>query len=466
MGETNATTTKYPMGFWVSCLTYSFERFAFYGSKPLLVLFLVTAVSKGGLGISEVEGGIIAANFTAWTYISPVIGGWICDRFLGARYAVSIGCVLMGLGYLIGWKAYTVTGINLMILVVSIGTGLFKGNLAGLIGRLFDDPEKLDAAFSIQYSFVNIGAFFGSLVTGYLYLNTFKAGEVLGFRPVFLVCAILVFAGGVFFTLGYKTLQGQGIKPFKYATDVNGNLIGENEDESADEIKEEAVRPLTKIEKNKVVAIVFVSFVSIIFWLFYYQQEIALTIYMTKFVDMHIAGVEIAPQHVTTTWNGLLCIFLSLAASKLWASLAKRPQGDLSMFQKVTIAFVFLGGAYLALIAMEVVRGVSSPESVKASVLWIFLFGALLTLSEICFSPLGNSFISKHAPKKYLSLLLGVWLFASFAAAKLNGYIQIFVEKLGIMAIFNTFAIVSFVTAIILFLLTKPLTKLMKEDEE
>lgn len=466
MGETNATTTKYPMGFWVSCLTYSFERFAFYGSKPLLVLFLVTAVSKGGLGISEVEGGIIAANFTAWTYISPVIGGWICDRFLGARYAVSIGCVLMGLGYLIGWKAYTVTGINLMILVVSIGTGLFKGNLAGLIGRLFDDPEKLDAAFSIQYSFVNIGAFFGSLITGYLYLNTFKAGEVLGFRPVFLVCAILVFAGGVFFTLGYKTLQGQGIKPFKYATDVNGNLIGENEDESADEIKEEAVRPLTKIEKNKVVAIVFVSFVSIIFWLFYYQQEIALTIYMTKFVDMHIAGVEIAPQHVTTTWNGLLCIFLSLAASKLWASLAKRPQGDLSMFQKVTIAFVFLGGAYLALIAMEVVRGVSSPESVKASVLWIFLFGALLTLSEICFSPLGNSFISKHAPKKYLSLLLGVWLFASFAAAKLNGYIQIFVEKLGIMAIFNTFAIVSFVTAIILFLLTKPLTKLMKEDEE
>ncbi|MFR4808737.1 MAG: MFS transporter, partial [Peptostreptococcus anaerobius] len=99
-------------------------------------------------------------------------------------------------------------------------------------------------------------------------------------------------------------------------------------------------------------------------------------------------------------------------------------------------------------------------------VLWLFLFGALLTLSEICFSPLGNSFISKHAPKKYLSLLLGVWLFASFAAAKLNGYIQIFVEKLGIMTIFTTFAVVSFVTAIILFLLTKPLTKLMKEDEE
>src|SRR3712207_2450328 len=122
MGETNVKQTKYPLGFWVSCLTYSFERFAFYGSKPLLVLFLVTAVSKGGLGISEVEGGIIASNFTAWTYISPVIGGWICDRFLGARYAVSIGCLLMGLGYLIGWKATSVTGINLMILVVSIGT--------------------------------------------------------------------------------------------------------------------------------------------------------------------------------------------------------------------------------------------------------------------------------------------------------------------------------------------------------
>ncbi|MDD7182886.1 MAG: peptide MFS transporter [Peptostreptococcus porci] len=457
---------KYPLGFWICSLTYSFERFAFYGSKPLLVLFLITAVNKGGLGISEAQGAMIAANFTAITYIAPVIGGWVCDRFLGARYAVSLGCLLMGLGYLFGWKATSTAGIYAMIGVVSMGSGLFKGNLSGIIGRLFEDQELLDTAFSVQYSFVNIGAFFGSLITGYLYLNTFKAGEVLGFRPVFLVCAALVIIGGIFFTLMWGTLQGQGKKPFKYLTDVNGNIIGESENESDEELKKEAVKPLTQIERNRVVAIVFVSFISIIFWLFYYQQEIALTIYMTKFVNMNLGSIEIAPQHVTTTWNGLLCIFLSLAAAKLWATLAKRPQGDLSMFHKVALAFLFLGVSYVTLMAMEITRGIGASEASKASVLWIFLFGTFLTIGEICFSPLGNSFISKWAPKKYLSLLLGVWLFASFAASIINGYLQIFVEKLGIYSIFVTFAIVSFITAAIIFLMTKKLTKLLGEDEE
>lgn len=463
MGEIKA---KYPKGFYVSSLTYTFERFAFYGSKPLLILFLITAVSQGGLGIDTKEAAIIAADFTAWTYIAPVIGGFICDRWLGARYAVSIGCVLMAIGYMFGWKATGINSILWMIAIVSIGTGLFKGNLAAIIGRLFDDEDLLDSAFSVQYSFVNIGAMLGSAITGVLYMSTFKQGDVFGFRPVFLVCGILVLLGGIFFTLGYGTLQGQGKKPFKYRTDVDGNIVGEaDEEETKEEAKKEASEPLTKNEKKRVAAIVFVSFVSIIFWLFYYQQDIALTIYMDKYVNMTLGGFTFAPQHVSTTWNGLLCIFLSLAASKLWFKLSQRPQGDLSMFQKVTISFIFLGVAYVVLIAMELSRGVGADASHQVTVLWLFLFGLLLTIGEICFSPLGNSFVSKFAPKKYFSLLMGVWTFATFAASKLNGYIQGFVEKLGIYNIFVTFAIVSFVVAVIMFLLTKPLNKLVEDDE-
>ena len=116
-----------------------------------------------------------------------------------------------------------------------------------------------------------------------------------------------------------------------------------------------------------------------------------------------------SPAHLTTTWNGLLCIVLSLAAAKLWAKLAKRPQGDLSMFSKITLAFVFLGISYIMLVMTELTRGVGAPSSVKGNVMWIFLFGIFLTIGEICFSPLGNSFVSKYAPKKYLSVLMGVW---------------------------------------------------------
>ncbi|WP_101773583.1 peptide MFS transporter [Peptostreptococcus faecalis] len=465
MEATNVSKgNRYPIGFYVSCLTYTFERFAFYGSKPFLILFLITAVNEGGLGINATEAAVIASNFTAFTYIAPVIGGYVCDHWLGSRYAVTIGCILMGIGYMFGWKATGVGSINLMIAIVAIGTGLFKGNLAALMGRLFDDPTKLDSAFSIQYAFVNVGAMFGSAISGFLYLNTWKQGDVLGFRPVFLLCGVLVIIGGIFFTACYGLLQGQGKKPFKYLTDVNGNVIGKEEGESKKEKKNLA--PLTKTEKKRVAAIVFISFVSIIFWLFYYQQDIALTIYMSKFVDMKVAGFEFSPGHVTTTWNGLLCVILALAAAKLWTKLSERPQGDLTMFQKVTLAFVFLGLAYLVLIAMETTRGVGAPESAKISVLWLFGFGFVLTLGEICFSPLGNSFVSKYAPKKYLSLLMGVWTIATFFATKINGYTQGFVESLGIYTIFVTFAIVSFVVAAIMFFMNKPLGKLLADEDE
>ncbi|SFE95224.1 peptide MFS transporter [Peptostreptococcus sp. D1] len=462
MEGTNIKKTKYPLGFYACCLTYTFERFAFYGSKPLLVLFLITAITKGGLEVNAAQAAIIATNFTAFTYIAPVIGGWICDKILGARYAVSLGCLMMGIGYFFGWKATSVTSINLMIIVVSIGTGLFKGNLAGIIGRLFDDPKLLDTAFSVQYSFVNIGAMLGSAIMGAVYMGSFKHGEVLGFRQVFLVCGILVIIGGVFFTLCYGLLQGQGKKPFKYLTDVNGNVLGVEEKDG--DSKDDTSAPLTKLEKNRVIAIVFISFVSIIFWLFYEQQSVALTIYMDKYVNMKLLGITFSPAHVSTTWNGLLCVFLSLGAAKLWATLAKRPQGDLTMFQKVTMSFVFLGLSYLILTFMEITRGVGAPESSKIGVIWLFAFGFVLTLGEICFSPLGNSFVSKYAPKKYLSLLLGVWLFATFVANILSGYVQGYIDKLGIMGVFITFTIVSFVTAIVMFILSKPLNKLMGED--
>lgn len=465
MGEANVqkSKSKYPLGFYVSCLTYTFERFAFYGSKPLLILFLITAVNRGGLGIDKVGASVVAVNLTAFTYVAPIIGGFICDHWLGARYAVSLGCLLMGVGYLFGWKANDITYINLMIYVVSIGTGLFKGNLAALMGRLFDDPDILDSAFSIQYSFVNIGSMFGSAVTGFLYLNTFKHGDVYGFRPVFLVCGIIVLIGGVFFTLMYGSLQGQGKKPFKYITDEHGNITGQAVEGNKDD-KNANAAPLTKVEKKKMWAIIFVSFVSIIFWLFYYQQDIALTIYMTEFVNLKAGNFDIAPSYITTTWNGVLCVVLSLVAAKLWAKLSERPQGDLSMFQKVTLSFVFLGIAYVVLVAMETVRGVGAPSTSKVSSIWLFVFGIFLTIGEICFSPLGNSFVSKNAPKKYLSLMMGVWIIATFAATKINGYTTAFVESLGIYKIFVTFTIVSFVMVAILFLMTKTLNKLLEDE--
>ena len=124
--ETKAKKAQ-PKGFYVCNFTSVFERLAYYGAKPILLLFLITAVSEGGLGIKETDAVIIAANLTAYTYFAPVIGGYISDRWLGARYAIPLGSTLMGIGYFIGSRATTAGMVNLMVIIVAIGTGLFKG---------------------------------------------------------------------------------------------------------------------------------------------------------------------------------------------------------------------------------------------------------------------------------------------------------------------------------------------------
>ena len=425
MGATK-TKEKHPKGFYACCITFMFERLAFYGAKPLLLLFLITAVAEGGLGIERTDAAIMAANLTAYTYMAPLIGGVISDRWLGARYAISLGYVIMALGYIVGWRADSPAMINAMIILVSIGTGLFKGNLNALIGRQYHNKELLDAAFSIQYSYVNVGAFVGSLLTGFLYLHVFKKGDVLGFRQCFLMAALWCIVGLVWFVLNWGNLQGQGIKPFKYLTDEKGEIIGSTHTADEGAGKKE---PLSKKEKERMGAIILVSALSVIFWLFYYQQDLALVIYMTDYVKMSLGSFEIAPSWITTTWNGLLCV----------------------------------GLAFGVMVLCELFRGVGADASVKASVLWPILFSAVITIGEMCFSPLRNAFVSKYAPKKYLSLLMGVIAVSTFVANKLSPYVQAFIEKFDVFPVFVGIFVIMMAFTALLFAANKQLNKLVED---
>lgn len=453
---------KHPRGFHACCITFTFERLAFYGAKPLLLLFLITAVTKGGLGIEKTDAAIMAANLTAYTYMAPLIGGIISDRWLGARYAITLGTLLMAVGYMVGWKADSAAMVNLMIILVSIGTGFFKGNLNALIGRQYHNKEMLDSAFSLQYSYVNIGAFCGSLITGYLYLHVFNKGDVLGFRQCFFVAALFCIAGAIWFVANWGHLQGQGIKPFKYLTDEKGNIIGSHDTPNKDTNKKV---PLSKLERNRVLAIVLVSLFSVIFWLFYYQQDLALVIYMTDYVNMSIGSFAIPPSWITTTWNGLLCVALGGIMAAIWKKLAARPQGDMNMFKKVGLGFLFVGLAFGVMVVCEAVRGVGADSSVKTSVVWPFMFATVITIGEMCFSPLRNAFVSKYAPKKYLSLLMGVIAISTFGANKLSPFVQMFIEKFDMFPVFvGIFALLMICTALI-FLTNKKLNKLVEGEE-
>ena len=460
MGNTTEKK-KHPIGFYTCNIAFMFERMAYFGSKPLMLLFLITAVANGGLGVDTAKATVVAASLTGYVSLTPIIGGWITDNWLGARYAIPLGLIIKGLGFLIGWKATDVVGVEIMVAVVAIGAGLFNANLSALQGRLYDDKSMLDAAFTLQYSFTNTGAFIGSLAAGYLYLNVFAKGDVLGFRACFLLSAILCFVSAVWFIATKKYLRGQGVKPFKYITDENGKVIGQQEKKKEDTKKKS--EPLTKAEKKRVVAIGIVAILSIIFWLFYYQQDLALTIYMTKYVDMHIGSLEIPPSWITTTLNSVLCVALGGVMAAIWKKLAERPKGDLDMFQKVGLGFLFLGIGFGILVAAELVRGVGAPESTKVNVIWLVGFSLLLTVGELSFSPLRNAFCSKYAPKKLLSLLMGLLSFSTFISSKLSPYVQVAIEKMDVFTVFVVIFIALVACAGILFVIHKKLNKLVEE---
>ena len=146
------TKKKFPFGFYVCCLSFTFERLAYYAAKWGLSIFIVVAAAKGGLGLDKSIGAAMSSQLVAFTYITPVIGGYIADRWISPRILVPIGEILMGLGYLCAWQANGRVMLYAMIILVAVGTGFFKGNVSGINGRLFptSDEDELDTAFSLQ----------------------------------------------------------------------------------------------------------------------------------------------------------------------------------------------------------------------------------------------------------------------------------------------------------------------------
>ena len=214
------------------------------------------------------------------------------------------------------------------------------------------------------------------------------------------------------------------------------------------------------------IAIILVSALSVILWLFYYQQDLALVIYMTDYVKMSIGSFDIPPSWVTTTWNGLLCVVLGGVMAAIWKKLAERPQGDMNMFKKVALGFLFVGLAFGVMVVCELVRGVGADASVKASVFWPFLFVTVITIGEMCFSPLRNAFVSKYAPKKYLSLLMGVIAISTFGANKLSPFVQAFIEKFDVFPVFVGITVIMLVFTALIFLANKKLNSLVEGKEE
>lgn len=448
-----------PFGFYVCALGFTFERLAFYTVKYLLAIWIATEALSGGLGLSDVKGAAVSASFVAWTYITPIFGGYIADHWVSPRLCVALGMILMGAGYLCAWKATSLTLVYVMIVLVSVGTGLFKGNLSGVNGLLFHDSEELDAAFSIQYSFVNIGSFCGTTFLA-ITATTGLGGLHFDFNTVFLICGLFLFLDAFWFIfVGNKTLGEAGKTPFKKDT---------REFVSAEKKEEELNSPLTKSDKRKIGAIILVTLFSAVFWMLWYMAYMP-AYYYFGYGDgadfLNKANWVIGGFTVPTAWfdsvNALVCIILGPTLAILWKKLSERPKGDISMYKKTALGCGLLGVAYLVMVVADKI----AESNGQCSVLWLALVCMLMSVGEMVFSPLGNSFINKLAPAKVLGLLLGFWPIAVFIAQKVYPSVYAWTKTQNFQFAFTLLGVIVVVFGVVLWMLSGKLDAWSEADD-
>lgn len=455
--EATKTKNKKPFGFYVCALGFTFERIAFYTAKYLLAIWIVTEVASGGLGLPDEKGVAMSAAFVAWTYITPIFGGYIADHWISPRICVPVGMILMGLGYLCTWKADSMGLVWAMIVLVSIGTGLFKGNLSGINGLLFHDSDELDEAFSIQYSFVNVGSFIGTTFIAML-ATTGLFGIKTSFNTVFLICAIFMFIDAAWFILNGKALGDAGKEPFK-ADQREFETVAKKDDAAGDK--------LTSGDAKRIGAIVLVTLFSAIFWMVWYMAYMP-AYYRFGWGDgssyMNLANWYIGSFQVPTSWfdsmNALVCIALGPVLAAVWARMAKRPQGDISMFKKTALGIILVGVSYIVMVVADKIAMANG----QCSFLWLALVSLLMSLGEMIFSPLGNSFISKLAPAKVLGLLLGFWPIAVFIAQYIYPSLYAWLKTINFTVGYGGLAAVIIALGVILWLCSGKLDEMEKAE--
>lgn len=440
----------------MSSLTFTFERCAYYSSRWLMYTYVTMALINGGLGESGLGLGKVAAtsmqsNLVAFTYLAPVLLGFIADKFVGARYLIPVGLILMALGYGYAGFVGNYSALWVMIILVSIGTGFFKGNIQAVVGQLFEGDEKRkDDAYSTMYSFINIGAFIGTTFVGILCAKL-ATENANGYLQCFKIAAAICIIGAIWFVAGYKSLGEAGKRPFA-------------EGQEKHEDKPKVHRSLEKYEVRRVYSIIIISLLSVIFWTFWYLTYVILYDYMPKFVDANIGSFTV-PTSWLDAMNSLCCIVLGPVLGIVWYKLATRPQGDWSLYKKAGIALVLLGVTFGILALTELSRGVGAPETQKASMLWIILFFIVLSVAEMFFSPLGASFVSKYSPKHILSIMMAVWIVATFGAAKGYDYLYRYISDVPIIKLATGIGAVCLIVAVLVFVFEKKLASLVELRE-
>lgn len=455
----------HPKGLYVLFTAEMWERFSYYGMRALLVLTLVAATESAnpGFGMSDADALSLYGMYTGLVYFTPILGGWLADNYLGQRRAIMLGGVLMALAQ---FTLFAATPHSLELFYVGLGlliagNGLFKPNISTIVGDLYPQGDaRRDSAFSIFYMGINLGAFFAPLVT-----STLGESPDFGWRWGY-------FAAGVGMTLAVFT---QMLMFPRYLGNV-GIIPGAKRDR---ELTGGVKQPLSKVEHDRLRVILFLFVFVTVFWLAFEQAGGLMNIYADRYTDRMIGGTEV-PAGYFQSLNPLFILMFAPVFSFLWIWLNKKdksPDAPIKVFTGLiltSIGFVFL---ILGLFEIQV--------SGKANMMWLVLAYLFHTLGELCISPVGLSLMTKLAPLRLASLVMGVWFLMPAIANFLAGMVGAFSEKAdqyefsiklaqsigleaqysGLLVVFGGVAVGLLVFAVILWLISGMLVKWMHGAE-
>ena len=451
----------HPKGLYLLFFTEMWERFSYYGMRAILILYLTKKFIEGGLGMDEKDAMLLYGYFTGFVYFTPLIGGWLADRYLGKRLAVMIGGVTMMLGQFTLFGLNSTTGLYIGLLLLIIGNGFFKPNISTLVGGLYKDGDsRRDAAFTIFYMGINLGAMIAPLVIGVVTDNMFATtnedGSIsYGYRYGFLVSGIGMLLGQVIFNLlGTKYLGDLGTKPVGAVSDTEVAKVQKSINPETREVLDE------KQEKQRISVIFILLIFAVFFWAGFEQAGSSLSLYTDKYIDRSIGSFEI-PTSWFQSVNPLFIVTLAPLFTLFWASPIGR---RLTTPVKMGIGMIILGAGFLFMIGAVAERSANgdvNDVNNKAALMWLIMTYLLHTIGELCISPVGLSVVTKLSPPKLASVLMAVWMLSSFFANIVGGYIASYVETMGAGEVFTYIAGFVSVCGVLLILLNKVILKLM-----
>jgi POT family proton-dependent oligopeptide transporter len=440
---------SHPPGLATLFFVEMWERFSYYGMRAILVLYAVALPAQGGLGFSTQEAATLYGTYTMAVYLLSVPGGLIADRWLGARFAVVIGGVVI----VCGQFSLTVSSLPFFYLglsLIAIGTGLLKPNISTMVGSLYSsaDPRR-DSGFSLFYMGINVGAVMAPLACGFLAESAAFKGWLAanGFDPQaswhwgFGAAGVGMIAGLVVYTLRRGTLAAVGARPKQHLHAGGAEPHG----------------ALTREEWKRIGAISILFTFTILFWSAYEQKGASLNLFAKQLVSTQLFGWQF-PASWLQSLTPFYVILLAPVFARMWISMAERQPSSPAKF---ALGLAAIGCAFCLLVPAS---GLTAGG--KISPLWLAAVYFLDVVGELCLSPVGLSTVTKVAPVRLVGLMMGAWFFATSLGNKLAGYFSTFFvahDPDRLMWLYGSIAAALLVSAGVLAVATPKLRRLMGE---